>query len=256
MRSSTIRPYCYLEAARGTTMYQISDEATRATASQSKRPLSVSQRRMLIVIAQRIHCADVLFIEEPRFRCSPLARLLITGCYVPSLFPVAYRAPFSGEKRTARANSVLLSVRLAFISPIAPCRHAEADDGEANQRFYVRPRRCRLGGHADRPQRQLGQVIWGQEFREGLQSVRQQEERDPQARAERHRKIDQIDHRGRRVWLGEVADRQPHRAERNRPGHQNAEELRRGRNRQTHAAEGEPHGEQQQNNYGAERYRR
>jgi hypothetical protein len=60
-----IRPYCYLEAARGTTMYQISDEATRATASQSKRPLSVSQRRMLIVIAQRIHCTDVLFIGEP-----------------------------------------------------------------------------------------------------------------------------------------------------------------------------------------------
>src|ERR1017187_11043730 len=55
-------PYCCLEWALGTTVYQIAATAVIATLSQFQWPLRVSAVKITMATAQRIHCAVLLFI--------------------------------------------------------------------------------------------------------------------------------------------------------------------------------------------------
>jgi hypothetical protein len=60
-------PYCGLEWALGTTVYQITATAMIATPNQIPWLLRVSAVKITMATAQRIHCAVLLFMTTSLF---------------------------------------------------------------------------------------------------------------------------------------------------------------------------------------------
>ena len=104
-------------------------------------------------------------------------------------------------------------------------------------------------------ERQLRQVIRRQSQRDLLHDFRQEHERHPQSAAERHRQINQVDGRGRRVRSGEISESQTHRPKTAASRATRVPStLREIGERHAHAAEGDPEREQREHDDRAENH--
>lgn len=189
--------YSRPELSAGTITYHNTATAAIASPKSLVRPLKASTRNTTIAIAQRIHCVVrhcistslpialcfslFAFRQKPAFLEDLVVQFVPCGLFSPTNNQgLRVKAKNEGEQRLSS------SIRLSFISPISPRSHSKADKGESNERFHVSPSRSRIRSQADGIQRQLSQVKGRQECRQHLQSVRQQEQWNPQSRAERH----------------------------------------------------------------------